>query len=85
MGLVLFSIVISDTDDRIKHTLSKSLDNTKLSSAVSTLEGREAIQRNLDMLEKWAHENLMNKARAIPGIYIDWEKSSLRVALWRTT
>ncbi|GAB0177765.1 mitochondrial enolase superfamily member 1 [Grus japonensis] len=65
LGPALFNVFVGDMDSGIECTISKFADVTKLCGVVNMLEGRDAIQRDLDRLERWACVNRMkfNKAK----------------------
>ena len=65
LGLVLFNIFVGNMDRGTKCTLSKFAKDIKLCGVVSTLEGRDAFQRNLGRLERQTCANFMkfNKAK----------------------
>ncbi|KAK4806638.1 hypothetical protein QYF61_022944 [Mycteria americana] len=57
----------------IECTFSKFVDDSKVSGLVDTLEGRDAIRRDLDRLERWARVNLMgfNKTKC-KFVHMGW-------------
>uniref|UniRef100_A0A8B9ISR9 Reverse transcriptase domain-containing protein n=1 Tax=Amazona collaria TaxID=241587 RepID=A0A8B9ISR9_9PSIT len=56
---VLFNVFVCNMNSGIECALSKFADDTKLCGLVDMLEGRNAIQRDLDTLVRWADANLM--------------------------
>jgi len=59
LGLAQSNIFVGDLESGTECTLTKFANNIKYCGGVNMLEGRDAIQRDLDRLERWAHVNLM--------------------------
>lgn len=52
LRMVLFNIFVGHMDSGIKCTLSKFANDAKLCGVVNKVEGKNAIQRDLDSLER---------------------------------
>ena len=70
-----FNFFIDDVAGGMDCIPSKCAYDTKLGGAVNTLQGRAAIQRDFDKLEKWADRNVtkFNKGK-YKVLHVGWDK-----------
>ena len=83
MRPVLSNVFVGDTDSGIECTLSKFADDIKLRGAVNTPEGKDAIQRDLDRIERWACAHLMKFKAEYKVLHMGWGNPKHKYRLGR--
>ncbi|RMC16183.1 hypothetical protein DUI87_08397 [Hirundo rustica rustica] len=64
LGPAWVNIFIDDMDKGMETFISKFADDTKLGVCVDLLEGRRALQKDLEQLDRWAESNKMRFSKS---------------------
>ena len=60
LAAILFVIMISDIDDKVKHSIVRSFaDDTRLNKKISKEEDKKQMQEDLEVVYGWARDNQM--------------------------
>lgn len=64
LGPLLFNVVLTDLHVGLEDILSLFVDDTKLGGAADSIEGREALQKDVEKVESWEITNDMRFSKS---------------------
>lgn len=83
LGPLLFDGFIIDTDREIECTLSKTAEDTELTTANETPVAKGAIKRDLNRLEKWVHVSIVKfNNTGCKALHLGWGNLQRQYRLW---